>query len=241
MIGPNNFYEIGSVGTAEDFFIGGFGSNNTVHLTNKYGQKASTSKVYFAETRYLNKETFATASAEVINLSRNILITGDDFTHVQGQVHSNSLSVDDFDKEQSDHCAAYPKVNRKQCTLGLHVMARDPGAKLSLQYVRIEKCGQRGVLGKYCVHLHLVQSCPECKIIGNAFEYGHQRGTVVHGTHLATIEINVYNDIRGTNIYMEDGNEMYNQILYNVGICPWPLYGEKRGCTIPGRYWIKVN
>lgn len=106
VIGPNNFYEIGSVGTAEDFFIGGFGSNNTVHLTNKYGQKASTSKVYFAETRYLNKETFATASAEVINLSRNILITGDDFTHVQGQVHSNSLSVDDLIK--SNQITAQP-------------------------------------------------------------------------------------------------------------------------------------
>lgn len=33
---------------------------------------------------------------------------------------------------------------------------------------------------------------------------------------------------------MEDGNEMYNRILYNVAICPWAKSGEKRGCTIPG-------
>ncbi len=72
-------------------------------------------------------------------------------------------------------------------------------------------------------------------IIGNAYEYGHQRGTVVHGTHLARVEQNVYNDIRGANIYIEDGNELYNKIFYNVGICPWRLKsGEKHGCTVPG-------
>ena len=34
---------------------------------------------------------------------------------------------------------------------------------------------------------------------------------------------------------MEDGNEMANQIKYNVVICPWPLAdGVLRGCTVPG-------
>jgi len=109
-------------------------------------------------------------------------------------------------------------------------MAEDEGAVLSLQYTRIEKCGQRGVLGKYCTHLHLVKSCSDCIIRGNAYEFGMQRGTVIHGSHLATIQNNVYNDIRGANIYIEDGNELYNRILYNVGICPWSLFAEKHGC-----------
>lgn len=195
--------------------------------------------MYFAETRYYDKEAFALANAEVINLSRNILITGDDFTHVSGQDHP-PMSDDDFDKVQSDHCAVFPRANRRVCTLGLHIIARDPGAKLALEYVRIEKCGQRGVLGKYCTHLHLVQSCPECRIIGNAYEYGHQRGTVIHGTHLATVENNVYNDIRGTNIYIEDGNELYNHVLYNVGICPWPLDGEKKDVLYQVKFFFKT-
>lgn len=80
----------------------------------------------------------------------------------------------------------------------------------------------------------MVKSCPECSIIGNAYEYSHQRGTVIHGTHLARVEQNVCNDIRGASIYVEDGNEMYNKILYNVGISPWPKDGTKQGNSLPG-------
>lgn len=58
---------------------------------------------------------------------------------------------------------------------------------------------------------------------------------MIHGTHLALVQDNVYNDVRGATIYIEDGNEMYNRILYNVAICPWSKSGEKRGCTIPGK------
>ncbi len=79
------------------------------------------------------------------------------------------------------------------------------------------------------------QKCLDCKLIGNAFEYGHQRGSVIHGTHLSTVENNVYNDIRGPSIYIEDGNEMYNKISYNVAVCPWPFMSEKHGCTVPGK------
>ena len=41
-------------------------------------------------------------------------------------------------------------------------------------------------------------------------------------------------DVRGANLYIEDGNEMYNRFLYNVAICPHALKGAKHGCTIPG-------
>ena len=69
---------------------------------------------------------------------------------------------------------------------------------------------------------------------GNAIEYGQQRGIVIHGTHLSTVEHNVINDVRGAGIYVEDGNEMYNQIKYNAYVCPWALKGDKYGCAVPG-------
>ena len=203
-------------------------------MVDKNGQKASVFKTYYSESKYLNKDTYALIKAEIINLSRNIIITGDDFAHVDG-VNSALPEGDAFNSQQAKECTAKPNINRKKCTLGLHIIAMEEGAVLSLQYARIEKCGQRGVLGKYCTHLHLVESCPDCLIIGNAYEYGHQRGTVVHGSHLATVEQNVYNDIRGANIYIEDGNDLYNKIYYNVGICPWSLNSTKHGCTIPGK------
>ena len=63
-------------------------------------------------------------------------------------------------------------------------------------------------------------------------------GSTIHGTHLSTVENNVYNDIRGSLIYVEDGNEMYNKINYNVGICPWIKDGPKGGCTVPGIFFL---
>ncbi len=39
----------------------------------------------------------------------------------------------------------------------------------------------------------------------------------MHGTHSSTVENNVLYNVRGAGIYIEDGNEMYNDIKYNVG------------------------
>ncbi|CAF1148840.1 unnamed protein product [Rotaria sordida] len=222
-----------SNGNAEDYTIGGFEAHNTIKLLSKDGTSTGViSSIFESKTLYTGENMSALMQAEVINLSRNIIITGDDFQHVN--CVNDVVDGKPPDHIQADHCSCWKNINRNQCTLGLHTIAIGPGSVLSFQYTRIEKCGQRGILGKYCVHLHLISNCSDCKIIGNAFEYGHQRGTTIHGTHLATVENNVYNDIRGATIYVEDGNEMYNRIFYNVGICPWAKSGEKRGCTIPG-------
>lgn len=118
--------------------------------------------------------------------------------------------------------------------MGLHTI-HSRGGISRIQHTRVEKCGQRGVEGKYCMHFHLMESCPECVFKGNAIEYGHQRGIIIHGTHLSKLEDNVINDIRGAGVYIEDGNEMYNNLKYNVIICPWRRNDpNKYGCAIPG-------
>jgi len=63
-----------------------------------------------------------------------------------------------------------------------------------------------------------------------------QRGTEIHETQLSTTIYNVYSNIRGAAVYIEDGNEIYNQINYNVAICPLPKDGPIGGCTIPGTF-----
>ena len=176
----------------------------------------------------------ALIQAEVINLSRNIIITGDDFEHIQCKADVESWRQPP-DPIHADHCSCWGgDMKRTKCTLGLHTISIGEGSSLSIQYTRIEKCGQRGILGKYCTHFHDNKNCTDCKVIGNAFEFGHQRGSAIHGTHLSTLEKNVYYDIRGNLIYIEDGNEMYNRVNYNVGICPWNRGDWKGGCTIPG-------
>jgi parallel beta-helix repeat protein len=69
----------------------------------------------------------------------------------------------------------------------------------------------------------------------NAVEGSHQRGIIVHSTHSSIVEGNVLYDVRGAGIYIEDGNEMYNDIRYNVVICPNPFsHPTLHGCTVPG-------
>jgi len=106
---------------------------------------------------------------------------------------------------------------------------------MRIRNVRVEKCGQRGIVGKYCLHFHRLSSCPSCEFLNNAVEHSHQRGIIVHGTHQTNVENNVLWDVRGAGIYIEDGNEMANTIKYNVVICPWSLaHPTLHGCTIPG-------
>jgi parallel beta-helix repeat protein len=92
-----------------------------------------------------------------------------------------------------------------------------------------------GIEGKYCLHFHKIHECPDCLFKNNAIEYGHQRGIIIHGTHLSTVEGNVLYNVRGAGIYIEDGNEMWNTVSYNTVICPFPFDDETHhGCTVPG-------
>ena len=81
----------------------------------------------------------ALKSAEVVNLDRSIVITGDDFSTIPCD---NSLP-EAIPGEQSStlgcRCASY----RTKCTMGLHTIQMHGGIS-RIQNTRIEKCGQRG-------------------------------------------------------------------------------------------------
>lgn len=207
----------GSTGTASNHVIKSI-AGNTVTLTTPLLQSFTFATQYGYATG-----NAGIMSAEVINLTRSILMTGDDFEHVPCTSLLNNPSLP-------------PAI----CTYGAH-FSMALGGLLKLQYTRLEKCGQRGVKGKYCVHMHMMSNCPDCLVKGNAVEFGQQRGITIHGTHLSTVEDNVLNDIRGVGLYIEDGNEMYNNVLYNVVICPWALDGPKGGCSVPGTPYINLR
>ena len=71
-------------------------------------------------------------------MSRSVVLTGDDFQHVRCQP---GLSGD-----SSSGCGCTGE--RQWCTLGLHAVMVGGGV-LRVQHARVEKCGQRGVKGKY--------------------------------------------------------------------------------------------
>ena len=79
-------------------------------------------------------------SAEVVNLDRNIVITGDDFRHIDCD---DSLIDEAVTGEQTSvegcRCSSF----RKKCTMGLHTIHMHGGVA-RIQNTRVEKCGQRG-------------------------------------------------------------------------------------------------
>ena len=90
--------------------------------------------------RWAGKAGVALLSAEVINLKRNVVLTGDDFTDVPCDP---SL---DATKMFHDGCTC--SKARSRCTNGMHtVMAF--GGEMRVKHARVEKCGQRGVFGRY--------------------------------------------------------------------------------------------
>ena len=46
------------------------------------------------------------------------------------------------------------------------------GGVLQLDHVRTDNCGQRYTLGRYCIHMHLIGHCADCRVASNAVVEG---------------------------------------------------------------------
>lgn len=88
-----------------------------------------------------------TQSAEVVNLSRNIIITGDDFEHIP---------CDPSQTSNTKFCTCTGE--RTTCTVGLHTVQAHSGV-MRVSNTRVEKCGQRGIMGKYWYAKSIQYSC----------------------------------------------------------------------------------
>ena len=83
-------------------------------------------------------------------------------------------------------------------------------------YSEFTKCGQPQILGRYCIHFHMMGDVPDSFSRGNAVHDSFARLTTVHGVHYLTVEHNVGYKIHGHNIFVEDGVETHNTIRYNL-------------------------
>ena len=141
-------------------------------------------------------------AAEVVNLSRSVVFTGD---------------YDDFDTK-----------NNGFHTLS----AKGGGRNIyDIRYTRFENCGQQDLTAKYCTHFHFVDNCPDCVLQGNAYENAVQTAITVHSVHNSLVDQNVMWNSRTVGIYIEDGNEMDNTISNNVAICARTDRCSPRGDT----------
>ena len=157
--------------------------------------------------------------AEVLNLNRTVLITGDPFS-------GNLLPLPRIRRVGEEPPYYYQKFNTTTALVeGLHTFAA-MRAVLQFRYARVERGGQRGYLGHYPVHMHYLGDCPQCEIIGLAVVDSQQRGIVIHETHRSTVRDNVLFAVRGSGIYIEEGVEIDNLIQDNVYLCHEPRNPE---------------
>ena len=78
-------------------------------------------------------------SAEVVNLDRNIVITGDDFRHIDCDASLSEAIPGEQTSVAGCRCSSF----RSKCTMGLHTIHMHGGVA-RIQSTRVEKCGQRG-------------------------------------------------------------------------------------------------
>ena len=96
------------------------------------------------------------------------------------------------------------------------------------------------MIGAYCHHLHHLGDCPTCLFQGIAVGESVSKAFTIHGTHRATVRDSVIHNHRGAAIYVENGSEMENRILYNVITCEYMGARETHACPArrrsePGR------
>lgn len=107
---------------------------------------------------------------------------------------------------------------------GVHIMIMGTGAEAHLDGVEIQRGGQRGRLGRYPFHWHMLSYAGTATLDDAEGQYfrnsvvnqSRNRGVVIHGTNGVTVQRNVIYDIEGHGIFTEDAVERRNLIDSNL-------------------------
>ena len=101
---------------------------------------------------------------------------------------------------------------------GGHFMVMNtPNVLQSIEGVDLRNFGQQGNLGRYPIHFHFCGDVAGSVVAKNTIRQSNQRCVVVHGTNKLRIEENVAFDTKGHCYMTEDGMEMNNQFIRNLG------------------------
>lgn len=110
---------------------------------------------------------------------------------------------------------------------GCHVMIMRNGATMGtahLNGVEIKRGGQKGILGRYPFHWHMLSYNGTATLSDATGQYiknstineSAQRGIVIHGTNGVLVSKNVVYDVKGHGIFTEDASERRNTIDGNL-------------------------
>lgn len=102
---------------------------------------------------------------------------------------------------------------------GGHLVARQGFKTFQVQGVEFFQMGQGGRLGHYPIHFHHARKTPpETFVKDSSIHDSMTRWIVLHGTQDVTLARNVGYKSIGHGFYLEDGTEINNTLLANLGI-----------------------
>ncbi len=107
---------------------------------------------------------------------------------------------------------------------GVHIMLMGSNATAHVEGIEIRRAGQRGSLGRYPFHWHMLsysgtQTLADATgqyIRNSSINSSRNRGIVIHGTNGVTVQNNVVYDVLGHGIFTEDAVERRNIIDGNI-------------------------
>ena len=74
-----------------------------------------------------------------------------------------------------------------------------------LSGVEVRRCGQSGVLGRYCNHFHMMGTRPDSYLTDSSVHRSYQRVVSVHASNDVLVRNVVGYDIRSHAFFVEDG------------------------------------
>ncbi len=92
------------------------------------------------------------------------------------------------------------------------------GPEVHLDWVEISNLGATNVLGVYPLHFHLIGDATGSYVRRASVHDNHFRGLTIHGTSNVEVRENVLVEAPGHLYYLEDGNEVGNQLVDNLGL-----------------------
>ena len=112
------------------------------------------------------------------------------------------------------------------------------GGEGQIAFSEFTHCGQPKILGRYCIHFHMMGDIPTSFARGNAVHDSFARLTTIHGVHNLRVEHNVGYKISGHNIFVEDGIETNNVIRYNLIVSSRAVTNMLQTDTSTASIWV---
>ncbi len=100
---------------------------------------------------------------------------------------------------------------------GGHVMVM-MGSKAYISSVEFYRMGQRGILGRYPFHWHLTGNLSGQYVKNCVIHKSFNRVLTVHSSDSSLVEDNVAYDHIGNGYFLENGDELENRFIHNLGI-----------------------